>query len=389
MISRVEIENFGIYKNATFDFSPGLNLIRGENRSGKTWLLRALAAVLFNWGAFNTDDALDEVRYEDPNGKKASYYRVRVTFADGAWVERYRNKSTNKYIICPAGGIPQEHTSVGRGFYKPVAEVSGLFPVSLDGREETTPNVKLPEDDRFFILGQSPHTQDAILTRLVGVDVIEQAASDTESDRRRLVTEISRLTEEIADTSDELSQYDNLPRLITKLKDASVLLNGWTDLAKRASDGRQMLQERTRLIAADASIKKRHSALFGATDAIADVLEKLLPLAKRVKDGTEGLIRRNHLLVMVEKTAKALASLDALPVCRSALAGAEAVGKQVVDAKKMLALRNTLKQSLTNISAQLVRGQKNIEEARARRKQILAEAGICPLCGQEIKGDRG
>jgi putative ATP-dependent endonuclease of OLD family len=44
-ISNIWIQNFRIFENTTVDFFPGLNVIIGENNSGKTTVVRALATI--------------------------------------------------------------------------------------------------------------------------------------------------------------------------------------------------------------------------------------------------------------------------------------------------------------------------------------------------------
>ena len=44
-IARIRIQNYRCFKDSTIEFRPGLNVIIGENNSGKTTLLKALALV--------------------------------------------------------------------------------------------------------------------------------------------------------------------------------------------------------------------------------------------------------------------------------------------------------------------------------------------------------
>ena len=45
MITKLEIKNFTVFKKACFDFSPNLNIIVGNNGSGKTLLLKTIYAM--------------------------------------------------------------------------------------------------------------------------------------------------------------------------------------------------------------------------------------------------------------------------------------------------------------------------------------------------------
>ena len=45
MITQLQLKNFTAFSELTIDFSPGINIIIGENGTGKTQLLRAILAM--------------------------------------------------------------------------------------------------------------------------------------------------------------------------------------------------------------------------------------------------------------------------------------------------------------------------------------------------------
>ncbi|MDV7888961.1 AAA family ATPase [Pseudomonas aeruginosa] len=45
MISNLQLKNFGVFTDLTIDFSPGINIVVGENGTGKTQLLKAILAL--------------------------------------------------------------------------------------------------------------------------------------------------------------------------------------------------------------------------------------------------------------------------------------------------------------------------------------------------------
>ncbi|MBK9014263.1 MAG: AAA family ATPase [Saprospiraceae bacterium] len=53
-IKRLELENFTCFGKVAMDFSPGINVIIGENGTGKTHLLKVLYAALQNTKYFFT-----------------------------------------------------------------------------------------------------------------------------------------------------------------------------------------------------------------------------------------------------------------------------------------------------------------------------------------------
>ena len=45
-IESLTLENFTVFENATFDFCPGINVLIGENSTGKTHVLKAIYSFL-------------------------------------------------------------------------------------------------------------------------------------------------------------------------------------------------------------------------------------------------------------------------------------------------------------------------------------------------------
>ncbi|MBR4950092.1 MAG: AAA family ATPase, partial [Clostridia bacterium] len=49
VIKKCYIESFGCFKNQTFDFSDGINIIYGENEKGKSTIAAFIRFVLFGF----------------------------------------------------------------------------------------------------------------------------------------------------------------------------------------------------------------------------------------------------------------------------------------------------------------------------------------------------
>lgn len=60
------LHNFRLYKEALFEFSPGINVVRGPNARGKTSLLEAVS-FLMTGRSFRTSQASDLIRQDTPH----------------------------------------------------------------------------------------------------------------------------------------------------------------------------------------------------------------------------------------------------------------------------------------------------------------------------------
>mgnify|MGYP001105406337 CR=1 FL=1 len=75
-LDRLQLSGFGKFKDFEVGFSPGLNLIHGENESGKSTLQNFIRGMLFSFKKQGTRRSYDELleRYRPWGG--GQYYGV-------------------------------------------------------------------------------------------------------------------------------------------------------------------------------------------------------------------------------------------------------------------------------------------------------------------------
>lgn len=187
-ISNIEIEGFLSFKHKTIDLKPGVNVVAGANRQGKTNVLRALRWVLLNDGPTYSDTVADDNLRHGRGEAKVSQVRVRVTYDNGSWVERRRSSSDNLYVLHYADGREEEHSGIGRGFYEPVAEITGFRPVDC-GADNVLLGWQGASDPKLLV-GESAQVVDRQLTRMIGANVPEEAVAAVRSDLRDTQKEV-------------------------------------------------------------------------------------------------------------------------------------------------------------------------------------------------------
>src|SRR6266576_6083774 len=64
MVTDLRLQNFRSYKDASFEFGPGVNIIVGPNASGKTNLLEAVL-VLARGSSYRARDA-ELIKFDEP-----------------------------------------------------------------------------------------------------------------------------------------------------------------------------------------------------------------------------------------------------------------------------------------------------------------------------------
>jgi DNA repair exonuclease SbcCD ATPase subunit len=386
-IAFLDLKNFGPHQALHLDFAPGLNLIRAPNRSGKTWILRALGMLLYNEGpAFNKDDTLDEVRYQGPDGKKASSYEITATFADGHRVQRYRDGMVNAYVVTDPTGKETRYEAVGAGFFEPIGSITGIYPLDLDGRNSYHPNLKLPSDPPFFLLGESEQRQDAILTRLVGIDVIGIAEQLTEKESRELSTQLRTSQQQAATLKQSLEPYQNLVEVLDQAEaakrkfevadiqsqQAAFAERQWVKL-EPAIENYEQARARVQVLLAtpDTEPVAAQVANYQQADK---AWQSWLSLQSREQVlASQQLMLQGHLPDLIR-------AIEGLSQQLVTIRKAEANGAALVTARLAVEALDR-KAALAKLQAA------QLEQAYT---DTLQAAGVCPVCGQEIpKGKEG
>mgnify|MGYP001203877027 CR=1 FL=1 len=362
-ISHLSIVNFGPHRSLEVDFGPGINIIRGQNRTGKTWILRALDQVFFNEGG------LECVSY----GQK--FFRIVVTMDDGSVIERYRDRFENSYTI---NGT--KYTAVGSGPFDPVVKLTGIRAVALDGKSESRPNIKTPLDPRFFIVGETPQKQAKILARLVGADVLEAAVSDTISDQRRASDERRRLQRQAEEARIEAESYAGVE---TKLKQAWSVV----ELEKQAKEVRSKAETAIRLsehlfalVQRRETVGPQFAQLTQALDQWAhrrDDLsrrhsrqQKILELFRTLRDLAPRIPRLEALLKTIERGEELSRRSSLIRETAASINNKFLVAKALQEQHVRL----------SSVREQLEWATKDLAQLEMKRKQTLEESGVCPLC---------
>ena len=96
-INRIEIISFGKFKNKSIDFNDGLNIIYGENESGKSTIISFIYAVLYGFGENRTKSLSLREKYTPWDGGVCEG-KILVTTDSGKHISIYRKAgSVKKY----------------------------------------------------------------------------------------------------------------------------------------------------------------------------------------------------------------------------------------------------------------------------------------------------
>jgi len=186
MIESIHITNYQSHELTSIDLHPGVNVLLGPSRSGKSAVLRALRWLLENktpasfrshWGG-DTEVAL---------------------MVDGKGIKRGRTKKANFYSM--EGMDPFEKVGAGN----PPDEVMGLLdvsPISLQWQHDSP-----------FLLSENPGEVARVLNKAVKLGAIDEATSKITSLERQTGAELRTREGDLEQAEQALERFEGLDGL--------------------------------------------------------------------------------------------------------------------------------------------------------------------------------
>ena len=105
-IKRLTIESFGKLKNKNMEFSDGINVIKGENESGKSTLSRFIRFMLYGFTSRNTDITKNDKKRYLPWDGSACKGCMELTAENGGYTIRREQAARASHSITDESGVP-------------------------------------------------------------------------------------------------------------------------------------------------------------------------------------------------------------------------------------------------------------------------------------------
>ena len=213
-IKSIRIQDFQNHQDTFFELKPGLNMFTGSSDNGKSAISRSLHLAL-----------LDSFRkYDVREGQKNA--KITITFTNGDWYSRTKG-DTNEIEYQREGQKVVKHSRFSKNIPPDVTEFLGYIPRTLSGA--------LPlanQEEKFFLITLSDETLPKEISRLLGIDDLEEAASLLGSDVNKISGDIKRVVGEIENTKAKLEPYEDLDEKIKNLNEFKDLIAEYESLEK-------------------------------------------------------------------------------------------------------------------------------------------------------------
>lgn len=347
MITELHFKNFESYKDTILDFPKGLSVFIGESDKGKSGAFRAFNLVRSN----SRGDSMYPLYWD------SKYSEVSVTLEDGTVITRTKGKSINEYEISSLNWKSNAGTKV------PV-EVANTLNMEEDIHFQS-------QIDRPFLMFETPGERGRILNKIAGLDKIDSCLKNASQDIKRLEAGKKNAAELIETIKEELSQFESLPIISTKLDTAE-------ELEKLISNKQHLITTVTKLLPRKAEC-----------ESIAEKRQLLETISKKA---TECRVLNDS----IESKDNVLASVFALKTKRKELLFKRKKQDTLAKAEAKLDILQKLEEKLTQLENHHNKVKRLISQYD-RKDSLLSDVekkienikksipDSCPTCGGVLK----
>ena len=409
-IKSLFLSNFQQHKELTINFSPNVNYIVGPSGCGKSTILRAISFIL--WGEPHSDSIRKD-------GEKIT--SVKVTLHNDIEVTRIKSASINRMIV-KIGDKEKTYDSIGTGIPE---EVKAIFGVSYFTVDKEDLNLNFAEQISLPFLYDKPASfRHKLFNKLTGADLIDsllqlfnksilQIGRDIKVNQEFIKNNQPKLDAVTLQHTEKTTLYGNVKQLYDSITTRFIAHKGLNDVKNRLElTLNSFLSVKSALegvkIASDATLKALkakidiYTSLCAYQPIITNINKDLrdvnvrLPnikivsqeLVDKIKDKSEHHFSLEDIKGAYEDNEETIhrvtQEMDSIKMVSVDL-------ENVKERAKKLELLKTIFSGIQKNNRERESLSKDIELKEVaivcltqKFKETLEQAGVCPICKQNI-----
>lgn len=348
MISAIEINGFQIHKYSLLEFSPGVNLIIGDNDQGKTAIMRALRWVYENkpLGTHFINEDIEKAE-------------VTVELDEDKTVTRIRSKTDNKYVL----NGDDEFQAMRASVPTEISSVLNISPVTVHRQH-----------DPLYMLQQTSSGERAkAINEIIGLEIIDKSIKKVNSIISTAKKEKTFYREKLKSEAEKLASMvwlKEAEKIFAKIERRKIAWKITRDKYNRIQDliyNHEVLDEKI-------SIGEE----FLRTKPSIDKAEKLIQTTTALKDSIASLsaqIKKHDLYHSKRTIAEQITKQEkAIKRTERLLDEVDELESEKKRLAKMILSHRFKSGSLKNAEAER-------KSAKAEHDKLLKKLKVCPFCG--------
>ena len=347
LLEYIHGRNFQSHKDTYIEFHPGINCLIGDNKSGKTSIIRMLIAVMLN-----------------PRGlfKHCKRWQKHWPHIEMGWNGHVIERHSKGYIL-----DGKHYDAVGGIVPEDIAEILNI----------RRTNFKLIRDP-LFLIGSTPGDRAKMINTATGLDAAEELVKICSVEISGLTSEINTL--EKTKTSlkrriSVLSPLEKLEPLIERLDKSQDFIIKAEDTIEFCEDILNNIKSVKEVLSVKDEVMKMKTKVTSLTTMSNHIRtsEEEIKLCdvflKRIKDAKEILKYSQEIKEMKNKLIKLKAIEAGIKTRQLIVDGLERILEQMA---QTVLVRKRRKEELS--------------EALKEKEELLKELGVCPYCGSITGG---
>jgi exonuclease SbcC len=342
MIKSIKLTNFQRHKDSLFKFTPGVNIISGKTKAGKSSIVRALRYVSENRPITN--------KYER-RGQKG--FVIDVEFDDGV-VSRVKDKG-NKYIL-----NGKELNAVGTDVPEEVSQFFGFNDFSLQG-----------QFDAVKFLTDSPGKVAKYINSITKQEIIEEVTKNINTEVKNITDEKNTTERLLLENEQKLTSLSELTKLKAKKDKIQNKIGEHTEAVK-------IYYALSVIVDNVSKIEKRINS-FPDLNSLSKEVNKVIEAHKEyqgLKKWNESLLSLICGLSLAEGKISKLKNIDKLSAILKMAEEEKQELNKITEVKRKI---DIYIKGLESIQLKTEELNKEIEEQQG----LLSGIDICPLCGNK------
>jgi len=350
MIKTLEIKNFQSHRDTVIEFHPGVNVIQGSSRNGKSAILRSL-----NYVINNKPSGMRHISFwAKEKTKILDECRVSIEFGDGHKVARIRG-DINGYQIDDEKPLEAVEQSVPDA----VATLCNFSEINIQ-----------KQMDAPFLLATSSGEVSKFFNRVLRLEDADQYQTAVEGKRRKCNTDIKAVEEIIPSLQKELAEYswiEDAERILARIVDQEAV-----------AQNLEIQNRKVRTAIADVEETEEKLERYGVSTQADTLIADIKVLS-------------NEIALLKVANISIQSAIDKLNATNKDLA----MGTILADADKLISklevaveYRVEMERDTEALRLAVARDKTLAENVREYAEDIAAleklMPKVCPLCGKEL-----
>lgn len=398
-IKQLEINNYQIHKKSILNFDPGVNIISGNSRNGKSSIFRAI-----KWNFQNKPSGDSFI----PNDNPKALTSVTTTLDDFSIVHD-RSSKVHEYKLIKEGD-EKLFKKFGQSVPDDITEL-------LDVAEHNIQSQHTP----YFLLQDSGSDIAEKLNKIAGLEDIDNALDSINTYVRKVQTE-TKLSEKQIDgyqtRIDELQFVDNAEIFIntidkstnevsvaeTRIKGLEFLINEIQSLEIKIIEYDKKIQHKQTAELLHKNIDRYANSMLKYTNIEKNITD-IVNMNKQYSEFDKKTVHKDTVSVTMRRLASLKETQDKMDKLVSSISGYSKLSEmieelddwlsckkyntKVIDLIDMFNLKVIKTKEIGKLTDGLDRSTKElftiatkVSDAIGKKKDYLKGLGICPLCGR-------